>query len=113
VSTETISTEHAAHEAEDPNAHDGAHENHDRLYVVIAAVLGVLTAMEVSMHWLDLGAAEVPLLLFLMVVKFVLVVLYFMHLKWDAALFGRLFYAGLFLAVAVYVATLTAFEFFG
>ena len=47
-----------------------------------------------------------------MAIKFVLVVLFFMHLKFDAKIFGRLFWAGFFLAVAVYVAALATFKFF-
>ena len=48
----------------------------------------------------------------MMAIKFVLVVLFFMHLKFDAKIFGRLFWAGFFLAVTVYVALLTTFKFF-
>jgi cytochrome c oxidase subunit 4 len=47
-----------------------------------------------------------------MAVKFVLVVLFFMHLKFDSAIFGRLFWSGFFLAVLVYVAALSTFHFF-
>ena len=47
-----------------------------------------------------------------MAVKFLLVVLFFMHLKFDAKIFGRLFWAGFFLAVSVYAAALTTFKFF-
>jgi cytochrome c oxidase subunit IV len=109
VSTDTAvehqpaAVEHGAH---------AEHENRDRQYVLIAVVLAVLTAMEVSMEWLDLGAVEIPLLIFLMCIKFALVVLYFMHLKWDAKIFGRLFYIGLFLAIAVYLGLLFAFDSF-
>ena len=52
------------------------------------------------------------MLLILMVIKFVMVVSYFMHLKFDNPLFSWLFYAGLLLAVGVYVAALATFEFF-
>jgi cytochrome c oxidase subunit 4 len=47
-----------------------------------------------------------------MVVKFVAVVMFFMHLKFDNKIFSWLFYAGLFLAVGVYVALLVTFQFF-
>jgi cytochrome c oxidase subunit 4 len=47
-----------------------------------------------------------------MAVKFVLVVLFFMHLRYDAKIFGRLFWSGFILAVAVYVIALSAFQFF-
>jgi cytochrome c oxidase subunit 4 len=51
-------------------------------------------------------------MLTLMATKFLLVVLFFMHLKWDSKLFGRLFWAGAFLAIAVYVGALATFQFF-
>ena len=51
-------------------------------------------------------------MLILMAIKFVLVVLFFMHLKWDSKLFGRLFWAGALLAVAVYVGALATFQYF-
>jgi hypothetical protein len=34
-----------------------------------------------------------------------------MHLRFDSKLFGRVFWSGLILAVAVYVGALTSFEF--
>jgi cytochrome c oxidase subunit 4 len=96
--------------------HDGHAEEHgfsDHQYVVVAAILALITAMEVYASYADwLGGAFIPLLLFLMVVKFFSVVLYFMHLKFDSKIFGWLFYAGLFLAIGVYVATLLTFKFF-
>jgi cytochrome c oxidase subunit 4 len=105
-------TDHSHDAAAAAVEHDDAHENHDKQYVVIAAVLAVLTAMEISLEYVDVGSLKIPLLIFLMVVKFILVVLYFMHLKWDAKILGRLFYSGLFLAIAVYIGALASFEFF-
>ncbi|MEL7210762.1 MAG: cytochrome C oxidase subunit IV family protein [Actinomycetota bacterium] len=48
----------------------------------------------------------------MMVVKFILVAMFFMHLRFDHKLFSWVFVAGLVLAAAVYAATLLAFEFF-
>ena len=42
----------------------------------------------------------------------VLVVLFFMHLRWDSKLFGRLFWAGAILAIAVYTGALATFQYF-
>jgi len=102
--------EHATAEHHD-STHDASHPP-DRLYVGIAAILFVLTAMEVSTYYLDYGVIFLPLLLTLMSIKFALVVLFFMHLKFDAKIFGRLFWAGFFLAVAVYTVALATFKFF-
>ena len=85
----------------------------DLLYVKVAAVLVGLTGIEIYASYADyLDKAFLPLMLGLMVTMFLLVVLFFMHLKWDSKLFGRLFWAGALLAVAVYVGALATFEYF-
>lgn len=83
-------------------------------YVKIALFLAIVTAIEVALSYMvdDLGALFLPLLLGLMALKFMMVVLYFMHLKFDNRIFGLLFYLGLGLAVSVYVAALFTFKFF-
>lgn len=104
--------------AEDTAAHgdedhvDGQGHDHpsDWAYVKIAVVLAVVTAVEVLTYFVDWGAALVPSLIFMMVVKFYLVATWFMHLRFDSALFAKMFSTGLVLAVAVYLITLTAFE---
>ena len=52
-------------------------------YIKVALLLAVLTAVEVATYFWDLGVLEVPSLLILMVVKFQIVVSYFMHLKFE------------------------------
>ena len=74
--------------------------------------LMVLTGAEIAVSYMDIGKAQVPLLLVMMAVKFFTVVLYFMHLKYDNVLFKRLFYSGLFLALFVYIVALLTFHFF-
>jgi cytochrome c oxidase subunit 4 len=98
--------------AHDPEAPDHGH-SHTAYYVKVAAFLAVITAVETSTYWVDFGPLFMPVLLILMAVKFFMVVLVFMHLKDDAKVFSWLFYAGLGLAVGVYVAALLTFEFFG
>jgi cytochrome c oxidase subunit 4 len=82
-------------------------------YVVVALILAGLTALETSTYWVDFGPLFMPALLIMMTIKFFMVVLLFMHLKFDNRLFSVLFYAGLFLAVFVYVVALATFRFFG
>lgn len=84
----------------------------DNKYIVIAAILAVITAAEVVASYVDLGPVFIPLLLFMMAIKFFIVVSFFMHLKFDNNVFKRLFYTGLFLAVFVYVGALLTFRFF-
>jgi cytochrome c oxidase subunit IV len=106
--TGTIETEVPDDELKESYTHHS-----DWVYIKVALVLAVLTALEVYASYADwLGNAFVPLLFVLMGVKFLLVVLFFMHLRYDAKIFGRLFWSGFILAVAVYVIALSAFQFF-
>jgi cytochrome c oxidase subunit 4 len=112
VSDETLAREaQAEHDAQ--TEHEGHDHPSDRSYVGIALILAVLTALEVASFYVEdqLGALLVPALVIMMIVKFVLVVAWFMHLRFDSNLFTRVFVSGLVLAVGVYAATLTTFRF--
>ncbi len=90
----------------------------DAHYVRIAIALAVITAIEVAWSYLPWGDGtaivilEVGGLLLMMAVKFVVVASNFMHLKFDDKILSRVFYAGLLLAIGVYVAVLVTFELF-
>lgn len=94
--------------------HEGVHE-HDELhptptqYVQIAVVLAILTAMEVSASFVDIGGAFLPTLLVLMAIKFVLVAGFFMHLRYDTRLYTRFMAGGLVLAASLYAVVLVIF----
>jgi cytochrome c oxidase subunit 4 len=76
-------------------------------YVQIGAVLAVVTAIEVGLYYLDLAHdLLVVLLIVLSALKFSLVVLWFMHLKFDNRLFSRLFAGGFMLALTVFLVAL-------
>jgi cytochrome c oxidase subunit 4 len=95
-----------------PEVHTGERPHpHDIFYVKIALALAAMTGLEVSSYFADFGGFQLPVLLILMAVKFVMVVLFFMHLRFDSPIFGRLFWTGLILAVLVYIAALSTFHF--
>ncbi len=78
-------------------------------YVKIAAILAVVTAIEVGAYYVT-GLPHRVLslsLLVMMVIKFALVGLWFMHLRFDSRLFRRLFVTGIVLALAVYTIAMT------
>lgn len=112
--TETI--EDAQRAGHEPAAtFDDTHDHpSDKKYIQIALLLAVITAAEVATFYVEdsLGPALVPLLLAMMVVKFFIVAAWFMHLRFDSNLFTRVFVAGILLAVGVYLAFLSTFEFF-
>jgi cytochrome c oxidase subunit 4 len=110
-----MSTETDDRPAEDLDANtygEGHHGATDRQYIVIAVILAAITAMEVTISYIDIGPIFLPTLLILMAIKFFTVVSYFMHLKFDNRIFSFLFYMGLVLAVGVYSAALSTFHFF-
>ena len=116
VDTASTDAHDSSHHSSPPgtiHTEGGTHEGaSDFTYVKIAFALMVLTGAEIAVSYMDIGKAQVPLLLVMMFVKFFTVVLYFMHLKYDNVLFKRLFYSGLFLALFVYIVALLTFHFF-
>lgn len=87
--------------AEEQKRHPGPRD-----YVRVAVVLALLTALEVSTYFIEFGALGVPLLVFLMAVKFLYVAGTFMHLRYDTKVFSRLMYLGLSLALILYTLAL-------
>lgn len=87
------------------------HEGTPRTYWLIALLLAVLTAIEVAVTYVEvLQPVEVPLLIILGVIKFAIVIMVFMHLKYDAPLFRMLFLIGVFGAVVLYMVVLATFN---
>jgi len=82
--------------------------------VIVAVVLALATMVEVGLFYIPRSSGIprgiiIGLLLFFMAAKFALVVLWFMHLRFDSPLFRRLFVTGLLLAMAVYMIVLLTF----
>lgn len=81
-------------------------------YWKIAIVLAVLTAIEVAMYYIDrelgLGFANAAILMILAVAKFIIVVGWYMHLRYEKPLVNRFFTAGFILALGLYTIVLTA-----
>ena len=85
----------------------------ERQYVIVALILAVVTAVEVGLYYIELGKlAMVLALCVLATVKFAMVALWFMHLKFDSSTFRRLFGAGIVIALAVYTIVLLTFGVF-
>jgi cytochrome c oxidase subunit 4 len=91
----------------------GHKEPTDGQYIWIAVFLAVLTALEIAATEIGYdGPLLIPVLIGLMVVKFFVVVSFFMHLRFDSRLFSLMFYIGLTFAVVLYTAVLATFHFF-
>ncbi len=84
-------------------------------YVRIAIILGAITAAEVAIYYLDWVNEHgllIPLLFFFALIKFSLVVLWFMHLRFDSRTYARFFLMGLAGAVTLYLIVLMVFRTF-
>jgi cytochrome c oxidase subunit 4 len=99
---------HATGPAEEGGA--GGHPSW-KVYVLVGAVLTVITAAEVAVFYIPvLRPVLVPILLVLSAAKFALVVMFYMHLKFDHPIFRGVFVAPLGLAVVVVVALVVLFH---
>ena len=82
----------------------------DRTYLIIAGVLAVLTAIEVMVFYVEaLRPFLLPILMVLMVAKFALVVMFFMHLKFDSKVLSGVLGWGLATAVTIILALMAIF----
>jgi cytochrome c oxidase subunit 4 len=102
--------------AADTHAHpaDSGHSGHPtvKTYVLIGIILTIVTAVEVAIFYIPaLSAVLIPVLLVLSATKFVIVVLFYMHLKVDSPLFSRVFFAPLILAVLVVAGMILLFKY--
>lgn len=80
-------------------------------YIKVALFLAVVTAIEVGAYYVTQlpDVVLVVSLLVMMVVKFAMVALWFMHLRFDSPLFRRLFITGIILALIIYTIVLLSF----
>jgi len=73
--------------------------NYLRIFILLAG----LTLVETVVSYLQQTAIKYPVLIALSLVKAVLVLLYFMHLKFDSRIFSYLFIAGCVLSIPLII----------
>lgn len=94
------------HDLEHPHEH--AHPS-DWTYIKVALFLAAVTAIEVVLYYRELPSFNNLALIVLSSIKFVTVVGFFMHLKFDHPILRRFFAVGFVGAVALYTAALITF----
>ena len=85
------------------------HRGHpdDAEYIKIGIILAVITAIEVALFYVSIERIIlIPTLMILSAGKFIIVVSYFMHLKFDSKIFTTAFVTGLVLASAGFTVVL-------
>ena len=87
-----------------------AHAEHADVgtYVKVAVILTVITALEFAVIYIRaLTPILIPLLLVMSAAKFVLVMLFFMHLRYDSRVLATVFVGPLLVAIGLIVALTT------
>lgn len=87
----------------------------EAVYIRVAVILAVLTGVEVVLSYVKIGDNQLVTnggLLVLASIKFAMVAMYFMHLKFDNPILRRLFVAGLVTAISVYLTYLVTLHTF-
>jgi cytochrome c oxidase subunit 4 len=109
--------DHHSHEHEghaDLKAMGEVHEHPTwKQYKWVALILTLITVAEVWAYyipWFVASRAFVPLLLIMSAVKFAIVVMFYMHLKYDHKLFRALFTGPLIIAISTIIALLFLFS---
>ena len=105
--------EHHSH-ATPAVSHGGEHAHPTaKKYLGVATILTVLTVIEVAIFYIpSMRPILPPVLLTLSAVKFAIVAMFYMHLKFDHRLFSWLFVTPLVLAAAVILALMLLFGVF-
>ena len=99
-----------AHAPEAGEEYELSHHPTPRQYVNIGIILAIVTAIEVAIYYIPaLEDFLVPALIAFALIKFVLVVSWFMHLRFDSRMFRRLFVSGIVLALIVFAVALVTF----
>ena len=107
---------HGEHGGASGVAHAAAHDAHAhptwKQYKWVAVILTLITGVEVWVYYIPSFVASklfVPALLIMSAVKFAIVVLFYMHLKYDARLFRALFTGPLIIAVVTLISLMFLF----
>lgn len=101
----------ASHQSQHPQHTTEEHHPGPMQYIRIAVILTLITSVEVAVYYIPaLESALVYILLALSAVKFVLVVGYYMHLKFDNKLFRNIFVFGLIVGMGVVTSLMVLFE---
>jgi cytochrome c oxidase subunit 4 len=94
------------------DAHTKPHPT-PKQYVEIALILGVLTAVEVGLYYIERAGVSAtivyPTLIILAILKFVIVVAFYMHVRYEKGFIARFFSVGFFGALMLYTVVLGTF----
>ena len=89
--------------------HTSTHITSYRSYGIILVLLLILTTITITVTWFDAGSLSVAVAMFVACIKASLVLLYFMHLKFDEMIFK--IFAGMVILLLAVVFVITFFDY--
>ncbi len=89
--------------------HGETHITSYRTHGIILVLLLFLTTITITVTWLDVGRLSVGVAMFIACIKASLVLLYFMHLKFDELIFK--IFAGMVIFLLAIVFVITFFDY--
>lgn len=94
----------------DHKVHLGAHEHPGAMeYAQIGGILAIITALEVGLYYINMAhSLLVTILIIMSFAKFSLVVMWFMHLRFDNRLFSIFFVGGMALTFSIFAVVIAA-----
>ena len=82
-------------------------------YITIAVILGVMTAVEFGAIYMNISKnVIIPFFGVMSAIKFAIVAMFYMHLKFDDRIFSALFVGGLLLAGTIILTLISLFAVF-
>lgn len=113
---ETRMSDQAVEQIHGSHRHEAVESHHPgaQVYILVALVLIALTAMEIGVFYAPFLQPElVPLLVILAILKFILVAMFYMHLRYDSITFSVLFIGPLCLAFLIGTSLMLLFVYLG
>ena len=93
-------------------SHGGVTHASVGFYWLVGFFLAVITLLEVWLFNVEgLGSWYIPILLGLSALKFISVVAFFMHLRFDGKLFSYVFVSAMIIGISIFTLLLILFEF--
>lgn len=77
-----------------------------KFFAIILGVLLVLTVLTVAFHNMHLGALAAPVAFLIATTKALIVMSYFMHMKWDSMINRVVFGTGFFFVALLFIITM-------
>jgi cytochrome c oxidase subunit 4 len=101
-----VSADHSQASGHSHDSHDGPHIAPMRMYVAIVSLLFLMTVVTVLVAFVELGPMNTPVALAIAIFKASMVILFFMHVRYNTPLMWVFAGAGFFWLLIMFALTM-------